>query len=1075
MKNFQSFTILDIEDAYRKLKTHFYYDNTNHHMRRKIAEFENNPKFLNNLEILKEDLNNYYKSKNFNIHKYGKIKFYTQPKSFKNNIVEEKDSLIVTNRYVSEQYEMKNFNFFIDIPIELHILNVLWITKLGYLLDSKYCHYSNKEKSYCYANKLQIDENTGKVVSGNKLFKTYAYQYQQWRDNCIKEAEDLLQNHKKDVIIVSLDIKRYYPTATLDYSLVNEDLKAICSNKNILEDFSKYSFLTDILGNIRDTYFISIKRLLNKDNSNRKFEDSITSTKPIPIGMLSSNILANWYLRTFDEKVNQYVKPAFYGRYVDDILIVLENHGDCEELTKENCICDKACCIEKKKLTIHKVLKQYFCGCNKNECSLKILEEEKVNENDSRDLYNYCININGNRLKIQGDKVKLFVFDADSTKAMLKKFKDTIKKHSSEFRFLPEEDRIQEDFVQETYSIDYNDTINKLRSIDKYQLDRFKISSYLAKQLMLAKYSKKNSKFNQTKEEILYAFNGLMGLELAAFWDKVLTYFLLNKDEAAFCEFSIKLLDNIQRINYDTTEILDNIKINLFNHLLESIYLSLALNPTFIYKKGSNKLTNKNFTNLEKSFSKLSRISSKFNNIFNAKVYKTKVDSLLNSLMIKHKYSYMPILNYVQWVSDNSYINLTDENIFTELSQIENILDCNCNKLKFNPRYFSFEEVMLFENYKFINNINKINTPINKELFNSVYINTIKTYICLNYGQYNQTDKDTEDLKKNIEQYFYGLKDSLNDCNFKNKEYFKLNSNVNNKTVKLSEFIIGLYNTKVTDESISQNLTKPQSPTFEELQDFIRFLNLAIQNKKCKCNMIVFPEVCIPHQALGLLADFSKKHNIAIVCGLKHISVDNTVLNLIATILPFNIGCFTNSFINLRLKEWYSPAEIKEIKKYGKDIPYDHKTKKNAEGNNLFVWNGLYFATYDCFELADANYRCEFKSNVDLIIACEWNKDLDYFNNIIKSAARDIHCYVTQVNTSQFGDSKVIAPKKSSEMTLLNIKGGEDNILIGKLNIEELREFQRKETEYLEESEKIFKPLPPAFQKETNRLTDNKI
>ena len=56
---------------------------------------------------------------------------------------------------------------------------------------------------------------------------------------------------------------------------------------------------------------------------------------------------------------------------------------------------------------------------------------------------------------------------------MLKKFKETIKRHSSEFRFLPDEDRIQEDFVQETYSIDYNDTRNKLRSIDKYQLDKF--------------------------------------------------------------------------------------------------------------------------------------------------------------------------------------------------------------------------------------------------------------------------------------------------------------------------------------------------------------------------------------------------------------------------------------------------------------------------------------------------------------------------------------------------------------------------------------------------------------------------
>jgi len=149
-------------------------------------------------------------------------------------------------------------------------------------------------------------------------------------------------------------------------------------------------------------------------------------------------------------------------------------------------------------------------------------------------------------------------------------------------------------------------------------------------------------------------------------------------------------------------------------------------------------------------------------------------------------------------------------------------------------------------------------------------------------------------------------------------------------------------------------------------------------------------------------------------------------------------------------------------------------TKGKANSNNLFVWNGLHFAVYDCFELADTNYRCEYKSLVDMIIACEWNKDLDYFNNIIKSAARDIHCYVTQVNTSQYGDSKVIAPKKSSEMTLLNIKGGEDNILIGKLNIEELREFQRKETEYLEEKDKIFKPLPPAFQKETDRLANNK-
>ena len=77
---------------------------------------------------------------------------------------------------------------------------------------------------------------------------------------------------------------------------------------------------------------------------------------------------------------------------------------------------------------------------------------------------------------------------------MLLKFKDNLRKHSSEFRFLPDEDRIDEDFVQNSYSIDYSDTINKLRSVDGCQLDKFKISTYLAKQLTLSKYAKASSK-----------------------------------------------------------------------------------------------------------------------------------------------------------------------------------------------------------------------------------------------------------------------------------------------------------------------------------------------------------------------------------------------------------------------------------------------------------------------------------------------------------------------------------------------------------------------------------------------------
>lgn len=295
-----------------------------------------------------------------------------------------------------------------------------------------------------------------------------------------------------------------------------------------------------------------------------------------------------------------------------------------------------------------------------------------------------------------------------------------------------------------------------------------------------------------------------------------------------------------------------------------------------------------------------------------------------------------------------------------------------------------------------------------------------------------------------------------------------IDKNNENKSIDLSKVRFGLYNTKVTDSDITKNLQGNLNLTFKDLQKLIKFLNMAIQTNESKANIIVFPEVSVPIQWLGLLSDFSKKHNVAIICGLKHIIDENTKVaqNYIATLLPFKYGYKNDCYITFRLKKWYAPGEEKEIKKYELKVPQKATNVKNI----LFVWNNLYFAVYDCFELADINFRSEFKSEVDFIVGCEWNRDIKYFANITEAATRDLHCFVIQVNTSQFGDSKIIAPKKSNEMTILNIKGGDDNILIGDVNIQELRDFQRKETLYLEDKDKIFKTLPPDFNKNVSRL-----
>ena len=261
----------DIIDAYRKLKTYFYYDNSALFMKRKIADFEykneNIEDIFNHLaEILNtqsEDIYKYFITDQ-TILRENLVDFYLLPKSFDNNILEQNSkNIIITNRYTSEIYEFSKFNFLIDIPIELHIINVLWIVKLGYLLDSDYCYYSDKYTSYCYANRLEVDKDKECILPGNKLFKLYSSQYQKWRDDCIEATEDLLNNHKKDAIIISLDIKRYYPSAKLNYEDVNIALKQRCDNKQ----FEKYKFLTNSLKNIQDQYIKQIKKDIVKDEN----------------------------------------------------------------------------------------------------------------------------------------------------------------------------------------------------------------------------------------------------------------------------------------------------------------------------------------------------------------------------------------------------------------------------------------------------------------------------------------------------------------------------------------------------------------------------------------------------------------------------------------------------------------------------------------------------------------------------------------------------------------------------------------------------------------------------------------
>lgn len=235
-----------------------------------------------------------------------------------------------------------------------------------------------------------------------------------------------------------------------------------------------------------------------------------------------------------------------------------------------------------------------------------------------------------------------------------------------------------------------------------------------------------------------------------------------------------------------------------------------------------------------------------------------------------------------------------------------------------------------------------------------------------------------------------------------------------------------------------------------------------------KIDLLILPEVSVPHRWTQKLVQWSRRHQIGIVCGLEHrIDASSVAWNELLTVLPFidaNGHRLCTPF--RRLKRHYSPHESFSLQNNQRSLPdYANAVFQNKSQYQLFHWRGSSFAVYNCYELASLEDRSIFKGKVDFLIASEYNPDVSYFSNIVESAARDLHCFVVQVNSSDFGDTRVVSPSttESQKNNPLRLKGGDNQtFLTMALPIARLREHQRVGYGLQRESTE-FKPTPPDF------------
>ena len=292
----------------------------------------------------------------------------------------------------------------------------------------------------------------------------------------------------------------------------------------------------------------------------------------------------------------------------------------------------------------------------------------------------------------------------------------------------------------------------------------------------------------------------------------------------------------------------------------------------------------------------------------------------------------------------------------------------------------------------------------------------------------------------------------------------------NSGFLKNGKLSIAVSNVHVQEQNIYHSATGTPNASDERHSRLVKLLNRSLEEQP-GVDLIILPEVSVPHSHLYLMQRFSRIHEIGIICGLEHRLVEHerpeptnigTGYNHVVTILPYRrFGVYRTCQTHTRLKRHYAPGEKQELLNRRVALPTTPK-----QPYPLFHWRGAYFTVFNCYELANVEDRALFRSKIDFMVTVEWNPDTNYFSNLAESTSRDLHCFFIQVNTSQYGDSRIVSPATTQQMDILRTKGGKnETLLIQDINIGALRAFQTLAPSG-QRTDRSFKPIPPDFSHE---------
>jgi hypothetical protein len=239
-----------------------------------------------------------------------------------------------------------------------------------------------------------------------------------------------------------------------------------------------------------------------------------------------------------------------------------------------------------------------------------------------------------------------------------------------------------------------------------------------------------------------------------------------------------------------------------------------------------------------------------------------------------------------------------------------------------------------------------------------------------------------------------------------------------------------------------------------------------------KPDYVLLPELSMPRDWFDEFALALMRSGISLIAGIEHQQRPNSgISNQVWAALRTN-NSRSDFFPHRQDKQ--APA-IPEL-------PILAHTKTHWSPEFEWKWppviehGDFRFGLLICSEFTNINYRARLRGNVDALFVPEWNQDLHSFEALVEASALDLHAYIAQANTRGYGDTRLRAPaKRDWGRDVVRLKGGQhDYFVVGEMDYESLRKFQNTPVVVPPYKPKApepidFKPMPDGFVLDPDR------